>query len=96
MFFSFLFFYTTFYIEKEEYSQKGVIEEGDVTSGYHCMTIPYLSDQLERSLKNLDVECIDLLYLHNAVEGQIKDVSKEKFLENLKPKQLRADFIRWL
>jgi len=69
---------------KEEYSQKGVIEEGDVTSGYHCMTIPYLSDQLERSLKNLDVECIDLLYLHNAVEGQIKDVSKEKFLENLK------------
>ena len=22
---------------KEEYSQKGVIKEGDVTSGYHCM-----------------------------------------------------------
>lgn len=69
---------------KEEYSQKGVINEGDVTSGYHCMTIPYLSDQLERSLKNLNVDCIDLMYLHNAVEGQIKDVSKEKFLENLK------------
>ena len=69
---------------KEEYSQKGVIQEGDVTSGYHCMTIPYLSDQLERSLKNLNVECLDLIYLHNAVEGQIKDVSKEKFLENLK------------
>ena len=69
---------------KEEYSQKGVIKEGDVTSGYHCMTIPYLSDQLERSLKNLNLECLDLMYLHNAVEGQIKDVSKEKFLENLK------------
>ncbi len=69
---------------KEEYSQKGVITEGDVTSGYHCMTIPYLSDQLERSLKNLGLDCIDLMYLHNAVEGQIKDVSKEKFLDNLK------------
>jgi aryl-alcohol dehydrogenase-like predicted oxidoreductase len=69
---------------KEEYSKKGVIKEGDVTSGYHCMTVPYLSDQLDRSLKNLNVECIDLMYLHNAVEGQIKDVSKEKFLENLK------------
>ncbi|MFB5626526.1 MAG: aldo/keto reductase [Nitrosopumilus sp.] len=69
---------------KEEYSQKGVIKEGDVTSGYHCMTVPYLSDQLDRSLRNLNVECIDLMYLHNAVEGQIKDVSKEKFLENLK------------
>ncbi|MEK6831676.1 MAG: aldo/keto reductase [Thermoproteota archaeon] len=69
---------------KNEYTQKGVIKEGDVTSGYHCMTIAYLDDQLERSLKNLGLDCIDLMYLHNAVEGQIKDVSKEKFLENLK------------
>ena len=69
---------------KEEYSQKGVIKEGDVTSGYHCMTPTYLSDQLDRSLKNLEIECLDLMYLHNAVEGQIKDISKEQFLENLK------------
>jgi len=69
---------------KEEYSQKGIIKEGDVTSGYHCMTTSYLSDQLDRSLKNLDLECVDLMYLHNAVEGQIKDVPKDKFLENLK------------
>jgi aryl-alcohol dehydrogenase-like predicted oxidoreductase len=69
---------------KEEYSKNGIVSEGDITSGYHCMTTKYLSDQLDRSLKNLDVDCIDLMYLHNAVEGQIKDVSKEKFLENLK------------
>jgi len=69
---------------KEEYSQKGVIKEGDVTSGYHCMTQTYLSDQLDRSLKNLGIECLDLMYLHNAVEGQIKDVPKDQFLENLK------------
>ncbi|MHA7734897.1 aldo/keto reductase [Nitrosopumilus sp. S6] len=68
---------------KEEYTQKGVVQEGDITSGYHCMTTSYLSDQLDRSLKNLDLECIDLMYLHNAVEGQIKDVSKEQFLKNL-------------
>jgi len=69
---------------KTEYTQKGIISEGDVTSGYHCMTIPYLNDQLERSMKNLGVECIDLLYLHNAVEGQINDVSRDKFLKNLR------------
>ena len=69
---------------KEEYSQKGVVQAGDITSGYHCMTPTYLSDQLDRSLKNLGVESVDLMYLHNAVEGQIKDVSKEQFLENLK------------
>jgi len=69
---------------KQEYTEKGIVSEGDITSGYHCMTISYLSDQLDRSLKNLDVECIDLMYLHNAVEGQVKDVSREQFLENLK------------
>jgi aryl-alcohol dehydrogenase-like predicted oxidoreductase len=69
---------------KNEYVQKGVVNEGDITSGYHCMTTAYLDDQLNRSLKNLGLDCIDLMYLHNAVEGQIKDVSKEKFLQNLK------------
>ncbi|MDH3276847.1 MAG: aldo/keto reductase [Nitrosopumilus sp.] len=68
---------------KNEYSNKGVIGEGDVSSGYHCMTVPFLNDQLERSLKNLGLECIDLLYLHNAVEGQVNDVSKAQFLKNL-------------
>ena len=68
---------------KEEYTQKGLLKEGDVTSGYHCMTRDFLSDQLERTLKNLDIECLDLLYLHNAVEGQIKDRTREEFLSNL-------------
>ena len=69
---------------KAEYTDKGIVKEGDITSGYHCMTPSYLSDQLDRSLKNLGLDCIDLMYLHNGIEGQIKDVSKEKFLENLK------------
>ena len=68
---------------KEEFTSKGVIKQGDITSGYHCMTVPYLSDQLERSLKNLDMDCIDLMYLHNAVEGQIKDTPRPQFMENL-------------
>ena len=68
---------------KNEYVLKGIVKEGDITSGYHCMTTKFLESQLESSLKNLNLECIDLLYLHNAVEGQIKDIPKEKFLENL-------------
>ena len=66
-----------------EYVKKGVIHASDISSGYHCMTIPYLDDQLNRSLNNIDLECIDLIYLHNAVEGQIQDISKEQFLKNL-------------
>ncbi len=66
-----------------EFGQSGIVKEGDISSGYHCMTIPYLEDQLERSLKNLGLECIDLMYLHNAVEGH-PEMSKSDFLENLK------------
>lgn len=71
------------YIQRE-YTKRGVIGPGDISSGYHCMTIPYLEDQLDRSLKNLGLECIDLMYLHNAAEGQLQDISKEQFMKNLR------------
>ena len=66
-----------------ELGKPGIVKEGDISSGYHCMTIPYLEDQLNRSLKNLQLECIDLIYLHNAVEGNL-EMSKETFLQKLK------------
>jgi aryl-alcohol dehydrogenase-like predicted oxidoreductase len=69
------------YVQRE-YASSGVIKANDISSGYHCMTIPYLQDQLNRSLKNLGLECVDLIYLHNAVEGQ-PDISREQFLKNL-------------
>ena len=66
-----------------EYGKTGIVKEGDISPGYHCMTLPYLNDQLERSLKNLGLECIDLMYLHNSVEGQTH-IPREQFLENLR------------
>lgn len=71
------------YIQRE-YAKPGIVHPNDISSGYHCMTVPYLEDQLDRSLKNLGLECIDLIYLHNAVEGQIQDISKEQFMKNLR------------
>lgn len=68
---------------QEQFTSKDIIQKGDISSGYHCMKVPYLSDQLERSLKNINLKCIDLMYLHNAVEGQVKDLSKSKFLDEL-------------
>ena len=61
-----------------------VIKSGDISSGYHCMTIPYLQDQLNRSLKNMELDCIDLMYIHNAAEGQLQDISKVEFMKNLR------------
>lgn len=71
------------YVNKE-YVSKEIIKKNDITSSYHCMTISYLNDQLERSRKNLGLESIDLMYLHNAIEGQIQDVDKKQFMKNLR------------
>ena len=65
-----------------EYGKTGIVKEGDISPGYHCMTLPYLNDQLDRSLKNLGLSCIDLMYLHNSVEGQTH-IPREQFLKNL-------------
>jgi len=66
-----------------EYGKTGIVKEGDISPGYHCMTVPYLNDQLERSLKNLGLDCVDLMYLHNSVEGQTH-LPRDQFLKNLK------------
>jgi aryl-alcohol dehydrogenase-like predicted oxidoreductase len=81
--------------------KSGIIKSNDISSGYHCMTIPYLEQQLNQSLKNLGLDCIDLIYLHNAVEGQLQDISKEEFMKKLKDvfefyeKQRKSDSIRY-
>ncbi|GIU72700.1 MAG: aldo/keto reductase [Candidatus Nitrosocaldaceae archaeon] len=62
----------------------GIIKPEDISSGYHCMKISYLEDQLERSRRNLGLETIDLLYLHNAIESQVYDVGRDRFMQMLK------------
>src|SRR5256885_3871394 len=79
----------------------GIIQSNDISSGYHCMTVPYLEQQLNQSLKNLGLGCVDLIYLHNAVEGQLQDISKEEFIKKLKDvfefyeKQRKSGTIRY-
>jgi aryl-alcohol dehydrogenase-like predicted oxidoreductase len=46
------------------------------------MTPAYLRDQVERSLKNLGLDCIDLYYLHNP-ETQLDEVPPAEFLKRL-------------
>lgn len=62
----------------------GVISADDISSGYNCIKVSYLEDQLKRSLKNLGLGCIDLIYLHNAAEEQLPDVGRDRFMHMLK------------
>jgi aryl-alcohol dehydrogenase-like predicted oxidoreductase len=66
----------------DEYIQKGLCAATDVVAGCHCMTPAYLRDQVERSLRNLGLDCIDLFYVHNP-ETQLDEVSREIFYARL-------------
>src|SRR5277367_2090818 len=58
-----------------EYLQPGVFTAKDLVAGSHCMTPRFLENQLARSLRNLELECIDVYYLHNP-ETQLTEVSR--------------------
>jgi len=66
-----------------EYLEGGTVDPKEIVGGMHCMAPEYLSDQIERSRKNLGLETIDLFYLHNP-ETQLSEVSPEIFRERLK------------
>jgi aryl-alcohol dehydrogenase-like predicted oxidoreductase len=65
------------YIE-ESFLKPGLAAGSDIVSGCHCMTPKYLLNQLDGSLRNLDVECIDIYYVHNP-ETQLGTVTREAF-----------------
>ncbi len=62
-----------------EYIEAGVMRVEEIAAGSHCMSPGYLANQLERSLANLGVDCMDVYYLHNP-EAQLGAVSREEFL----------------
>src|ERR1700723_14365 len=61
-----------------EFLERGIFSADDVAAGCHCMATGYLSDQLERSRRNLGLMTIDVFYLHNP-ETQLSEVSPEIF-----------------
>jgi aryl-alcohol dehydrogenase-like predicted oxidoreductase len=67
----------------EEYIQRGIFTAKEIAAGSHCMTTRFLQNQLGRSLKNLNVDCVDVYYLHNP-ETQLGDVSKEEFANRVR------------
>ena len=56
-----------------------MLREGDVAAGCHSMAPRFLADQLNRSLRNLGVETIDVYYLHKNPETQLGEVPREMF-----------------
>ncbi|PWU24129.1 MAG: aldo/keto reductase [Candidatus Rokuibacteriota bacterium] len=67
----------------ETYVRPGILEPKDLVGKCHCVTPRYLADQLERSRRNLDVETIDIYYVHNP-ERQLAEVDRPTFLGRMR------------
>lgn len=66
-----------------EFVERGIFRAEDVAAGCHCLAPAYLEDQLQRSLRNLGVECIDVFYLHNP-ETQLEAVDRGEFRNRIR------------
>ncbi len=67
----------------DEYIHPGVLRPEDVAGGGHCMVPRFLENQLQRSLRNLGVDCVDVYYVHNP-ETQLASVPRKEFLTRLR------------
>lgn len=65
------------YLE-ETFVKPGIASLDDFVSGSHCMTPRYLQNQLDQSLRNMNVESIDVYYIHNP-ESQLGHISDDEF-----------------
>ena len=77
----------------ETFVKPGIASFDDFAGGQHCMTPAYLQHQLEQSLQNLGVECIDVYYIHNP-ESQLQYVSDAEFHHRLQSAFERLEQIR--
>ena len=75
-------------IDVMEYMQNmfianGLIDSSDISSGYNVLNPNYLARCIDKSLLNMHLSTVDLVYIHNAFESWHNDVSREQFMEML-------------
>lgn len=70
------------YVE-ETFVQMGIAGFSDIVAGSHCMTPAYLQSQIHQSLENMNLDCIDVYYIHNP-ETQAQIVAPEEFATRLR------------
>jgi aryl-alcohol dehydrogenase-like predicted oxidoreductase len=66
----------------ETFTQPGIAQPSDIVAGCHCMTPKYLLNQLDCSLRNLDLEGVDIYYVHNP-EMQLGKIPRQAFDDRL-------------
>ena len=67
---------------EEHYVKTGIVSPADLVDGSHCMTPKYIGTMLELSRRNLNLETIDIYYIHNP-ETQLEAVDRKEFLKRI-------------
>lgn len=68
---------------RREYLETGVVKPEEVVGGMHCMAPAFIENQLKRSRGNLNLETIDIYFLHNP-ETQLQAIPREEFLRRVR------------
>ena len=76
-------------IDVLEYMQKmfisqGIIDSKDISSGYNVLNPNYIQKCIDKSLTNMQLDTIDLVYIHNAYESWFQDISRSEFNEKIR------------
>lgn len=70
------------YVE-ETFVKPGIAKFEDIVGGSHCLTPAYLQNQLDQSLRNMDLSAVDVYYIHNP-ESQLGFVTRDEFYNRLR------------
>ncbi|MGZ8848031.1 MAG: aldo/keto reductase [Pyrinomonadaceae bacterium] len=70
------------YVE-ENFIKPGIATWADIAGGAHCMTPRYLENQLDQSLRNMNLSGVDVYYVHNP-ESQLSAVAPDEFWKRLR------------
>jgi aryl-alcohol dehydrogenase-like predicted oxidoreductase len=62
---------------------ESALQANEVVGGMHSMAPAFLADQIDRSLRNLGLETIDVYYLHNP-ETQLEFVDLPEFMKRIR------------
>lgn len=71
------------YMDKMFISQ-GIIDSKDISSGYNVLNPNYIRKCIDKSLTNMQLDTIDLVYVHNAYESWFEDITRNEFDEMIR------------
>jgi aryl-alcohol dehydrogenase-like predicted oxidoreductase len=63
---------------QENFVAKGIATFDDLVGGSHCMTPKYLESQVNQSLRNMNLDTLDVFYIHNP-ESQLSEIPATAF-----------------